>query len=1562
MSKWWQEERNKWEVRTKAPTTKNPLVVTQPVNKPFNPKVQQPNLPQKTVSVAPITKTSTGYNPQQTVGPGGTYNPQDATAILQPQKSIRQFTSYRYDPQAGRLVEVNHVESLTDSQWAKQELENKIAYQTSRLFEDLWKSSRNDLNYKSDVNHLAWNLQNQLSADFQLGYEEMNKERAELNQMKSDVNYAHVLPEINLALEELDTQYSEWISTEISVSNNINSQSKAIMDRGHEGIWGELGAIKTPMTNVAGEKVDLSTIFRMTIGGGTETVPSLITLGTRTINFLSNVRDPTRVTQRDNVRSDEGIPGGWNSSVADRWKYSYRQATTLNSEIATTGQILGMNDMVADFLWTTVHTEPYSYKPAPEEYKGYDVVADFMVAEGLDPVNYVGAKGARAIKAAVAASRAGKGAKAVKSALLGSKTMAKVSATKPAKALKWLGSKSTGGTSKARASFKKGDVYDEFGQMLTGLKQEKASAYSAIETAGAGIRKFKKDTRQSFEKLFRKFEWRDDPADMRKYLLHRSEGSKWTNKSRYAGESDDLFKERMDFWNDMDKKLDSWADEVRLQELKTGDPDLYSDFMSKYFPKIEARKTSKRDYTTKSKSSELIEGREASKLGEPAEGKAGFTFRRQDKGKGQKPVIAATSRGSKSVWSKERFKRSDIFSPENQKFLMKEIDDIVGTIGYKKQKSLWKEFQGKYDLSIDEIKELKKVYTTTNKKADRTRLLRATTDTFSRRTVQSQRLTKSGHYGDLDKASKKLDDLGHEIPATYAQREAELEEITRLYGGTPYKEIGGQTIKVPQLKKGDHVFSPGSITLPGAKLTKGAKNPVLQANDAFAKAGMLWRKAVLVARPAWYVNNELFNIASSVTSGGLKALKHRFGAVDELLRLGVTDEMLEAVDGMSILGTKVGFASRQERSSRRGLYLALRNQGLDHNKALKELNKALFDYGNLKNYERPLRAVMPFWLWQKNITKRIATMPFDNPRGANAWGTIYSKLYEEPLDKLPDETLEFETRDGETVTYNPREANTGKMYNPITKEWMNTPFNAFTPQSLEQIGISPVIRAWNEYQTNRDYWGNRLDARKWWENITEQFPQYGLAKALIDSNRQQGGVFADLFGAIDNKEQWLAEGSGFTKEMQGLDPDAPNYSANLDLKAKAGAKIKSYMGIPKSKPFDYEKFERQKKEIAFRKDWFEQDWTNKNKDFWIEKEVYDPKTKTYNTELAYDYPTMAKAQEEFASQDKYGYDLQKDVYGTSTSTGLFNRNDSVWTQGVKKQKEEARAFVDATYDDLEKIADANTAPDGSKIDPYSAEGTKYIQNKRLEWEKNQTFIKNPEIKNFLQDWWFRGPDTNYKGLDLTDPNKYLEYREWIDSGGALREAQEVGLAKYKASPKGQFWDEYHRLKGVDPEKASAYYQKYFKPEYESELKPGEVRYRDTDKGKFWDEYHKLREQDPDKASKYYKDNYKDEYGGKEKTPEQQKEISFWQKYFKSSPVVQAKMKEAEPQYFKKKFKKRTWAEIDEDRETRRAERLRKLRTIEGFSARREAAARGINRKAEKAFLGQKKLSPKWKVR
>lgn len=684
------------------------------------------------------------------------------------------------------------------------------------------------------------------------------------------------------------------------------------------------------------------------------------------------------------------------------------------------------------------------------------------------------------------------------------------------------------------------------------------------------------------------------------------------------------------------------------------------------------------------------------------------------------------------------------------------------------------------------------------------------------------------------------------------------------------------------------------------------------------KAMRTWKQSVLLGRPAWFVNNEIYNTVAGITGGGVDFIRLKYGFAKlgkrtaQLTKkqqkevVGYFDDFIDSGKGVVGLKQLAKGASKQENWSRQALYWAFRDKGRTHDDAVKLVNKWLFDY-QAKNWERPFRTIAPFWLWQKNIAKRVATMPLDTPRGAKFWSEFYKQAYEQPLNQLPDKTMHgTDPHTGEVWKFNPRDAKRGKLY--IAGRWINTPFNAFTPDGVSNIGVNPLITAYNEIASNKDRFGRSLDDINWQESLLRQIPQYNLYNAFRE---------AGIIGEKDIKfEKWLAQGSGLPKQAQGHDPTKPNYRPELDPTTNWSRALLSWLGAPSglvgdSGKFDSEKFEEDYRYGNFNRDWFSHDWET----------IFKEKG----------YEEALRMQEELAR--KYGFDLTKDIYNDR-----WARYDAGVTKKIKAQKEAVRQETKRFW------AGYNKLPKGT------GERTKYIQEQRIKWKKEKTFEDNPYVGGLYQDFFFvfkedrKGFDGN--GLDLSNPEDYMKYDKfWDDYWKADKETRrkmardnpqymKQGIPQYAQSEKSRFWKEYWRLKDESEVKARKYYNDNYREDF------GGKNYKDSAKGKFWSSFFAF--DDRADALRFYRDNYKKEYGGKKVFVE---EGLFWIGYYNSNPDVRKQLLKDNPQYAKYQYTPKTADEWEQVREENRQKKYAKFADNKQFQARLSSNKRAINKRA-----------------
>jgi hypothetical protein len=556
--------------------------------------------------------------------------------------------------------------------------------------------------------------------------------------------------------------------------------------------------------------------------------------------------------------------------------------------------------------------------------------------------------------------------------------------------------------------------------------------------------------------------------------------------------------------------------------------------------------------------------------------------------------------------------------------------------------------------------------------------------------------------------------------------------------------------------------------------------------DLFRLPQSVWRKSVLKYNPAWYVNNMAWNIPASISGGGA-------GVFDEYKKLLTNakyrNQMAKSLpEGVrSKINREIGnagLASKIEDTSRTATFLALKKAGKSDDEALKITNRWLFDY-TTKNWERPIKAVLPFWQWQKNLLKLGAQMPFTNPRSAKAYSETYKKFYQRPYDQLPSEVQEYTDPDtGKKVTYDPRKFYKGKA--KIGDNFYGLPFFAVNPETMLQFGVNPYLTAGADYMTSSDRLGNPNTDRKGWSILGERFPQINLARNFLNRNKKRA-------------TKYFSE-SGNSKSQQGYDESKPNYDKSLDNRVKFKNNAKSFFGIPRGVKFDRGEYETKKRLTAFNKEFFAKDWEK------LEDKDYD----------------KAQAQKEKLAK-KYGFDLKKDIYDN-----YWSKYDTPTTKRTKALKEKAHRFNTRYWDEwYSKKAGIKGV--------RKSERPAYFIKKFEEWRKNHTFADNvyykiPQLstydksgnkgkKEYVNPFTLRNKEAETNARVAEGKRKYqryLEYQKAKKTGDwSWFEKNGTGLSdkakSYRLARKSGDWSAFNAQYG-DKRKSSPYKfdGKYFK--------------------------------------------------------------------------------------------------------------------------------------------------------
>jgi hypothetical protein len=471
-----------------------------------------------------------------------------------------------------------------------------------------------------------------------------------------------------------------------------------------------------------------------------------------------------------------------------------------------------------------------------------------------------------------------------------------------------------------------------------------------------------------------------------------------------------------------------------------------------------------------------------------------------------------------------------------------------------------------------------------------------------------------------------------------------------------------------------------------------------------------WKSAVLRYNPAWYINNVGWNIPASFMTGGVRTAKG-YGQIakaalkERTLNPSMLDELPDDVVSKGFQQAEFGnkgkllLGSKIENLSRAAGYLGARGQGLGEKEAVKKLNRYMFDYSDVKNWERPLMSVLPFWRWQKNITRMTATLPFTSPRFASGFNQIKKTFMDRPMAQLPDvQTTTKDPETGETKTFNPRDQYKGKIHIP-GKGWINTPFLPILPDNLARVGVHPAISLLKRLSTGKDYFGNNRNGEGMADFFGSAFPQYDAAK----------NGFYSVAGKGERKEVWMSA-SGYGKEAQGYDPTKPNYKKDLDPTAKMWSGIGRLFGANTFKPkeFDEQKFRDNLRYKQFSDAYFNRDWN---------KEFPDLTTRTA------EQTKLAKT---------FGYDLQKDMFD-----GRWSKYDNAETTRLKERRKATIAIEKNWYD----LYNALPKNNGSR--------SNFIKEKKYEMAESDILDRYPEL-DFMSK-------VNIKSDEFKDGNKKGSY-------------------------------------------------------------------------------------------------------------------------------------------------------------------------------------------------------------
>lgn len=310
-----------------------------------------------------------------------------------------------------------------------------------------------------------------------------------------------------------------------------------------------------------------------------------------------------------------------------------------------------------------------------------------------------------------------------------------------------------------------------------------------------------------------------------------------------------------------------------------------------------------------------------------------------------------------------------------------------------------------------------------------------------------------------------------------------------------------------------------------------------------------WKTSVLALSPRWVFNNfmgnTLLNIAGAVdpfayykaykvmTKARRLAEEKGWTVNKAMKKLGIPEEVSRGLYQAETRGSIAGFSkvadtapiqnmfgkalnytglpqiakgmyrfnSGIESFYRTAHYLdKIGKPGFNVARAVKSVNEFLFDYNAMSSFEKTvIRRIIPFWAWQKNITRLMATYPFKYPQRMAVLQKLQKQI-EDPkgmnFDFLPEYMrayvpTPFKTTTGESMYLSTRGIN---PYSDVGVSLSN--INPVLKLALERTLGTNLFKNRPFTSPYRGYSSNEKIIPSLGRHIGSQFPQYQLYQNL----------------------------------------------------------------------------------------------------------------------------------------------------------------------------------------------------------------------------------------------------------------------------------------------------------------------------------------------------------------------------------------------------------------------------------------------------------------------------------
>lgn len=613
-----------------------------------------------------------------------------------------------------------------------------------------------------------------------------------------------------------------------------------------------------------------------------------------------------------------------------------------------------------------------------------------------------------------------------------------------------------------------------------------------------------------------------------------------------------------------------------------------------------------------------------------------------------------------------------------------------------------------------------------------------------------------------------------------------------------------------------------------------------------------WKKSVLAYRPAWTVNNVLYNTQAAALAGGGKALieqgrllnrknwKKAMDEVPEAVKTDLTGELgavkYKGRNPLKKVDSKLNeFYGGVENWSRVAAFRGAKSKGLTDEQALKRVDKYMFNY-KTKNWERPLKSVMPFWAWSKNLSKAAVNMPFDRPLAAKGYHEVdqyQNSQFDREFEAVVPELTKLGYSEEEIQAIKADQAKYYKGRLKVGDKWITTPFNAFSEKGLAGVGFNPYLAAAGESGSATDSFGRKINGTdaKFTNRVLSKFPQYELGKKAVNSLRVAQGIDKPKKGWIGEAG---SEGYGLSKERQGFDSKAANYDRNLDPRAKLGQDAAAFMGVPRGLDFDKSKLITTKKlqkatEAYFSLDTKDMEFAEAEK---ARKAVFDK----YGITADDFYKGVLS---------KYDTDNTKRIKGMKESAAADNKKlfeeyaaqpkgtRNLWATKKLRELNERNYFADNPFkksfswvnpDSVAKAEKQELAQEAQRTGDWSKYQAKFGKTQK---QKDYEYAKST---GDWSKWRSKYGTKSKKAADYAKASKTGDWTEWQSKYGRSEKA----LARDRAVKTGD-WTEYAKLYGVSKKQTPHRYDGKFFKSAESMAKYKE--------GKFWESYAKASKED-----------------------------------------------------------------------------------------------------------------------